>query len=286
MKELNITCFLATARALNISVAAHELALTQQAVSRHIRSLEEELGCTLLHRRNDGIRLTPAGKHFREAFLDYDKELRNLFLASSVSHPPDRLLRIGWSEWSGCPAQLLRIMDEFCEKHPSIQIDTYVLPDHALRLQLLNKDLDVVFLTKYALGSLADRVLLIPGPEIPMYFVSTSIPGASLKNIPHLTSRCCEDTSEEILERVNREYLRIDQRPGPINILPNHPSVYAQLLCGGITISPINQSNSSTSRFHLHPLGWNISLYAAANPGYSRTTDIFLDFFAGKGDFL
>ena len=53
--------FEAAARLLNFTRAAEELHLTQSAVSREIRSLEERLGIRLFERAKGGLRLTPAG---------------------------------------------------------------------------------------------------------------------------------------------------------------------------------------------------------------------------------
>jgi DNA-binding transcriptional LysR family regulator len=53
--------FEAAARLLNFTRAAEELHLTQSAVSREIRSLEERLGKRLFERAKGGLRLTQAG---------------------------------------------------------------------------------------------------------------------------------------------------------------------------------------------------------------------------------
>lgn len=54
--------FEAAARLESISRAAEELHLTQAAVSRQVRALEENLGLALFERRNRGVFLTPAGR--------------------------------------------------------------------------------------------------------------------------------------------------------------------------------------------------------------------------------
>src|SRR4030095_12950062 len=54
--------FEAAARHLSFTRAAHELSLTQSAISREIKTLEEQLGQTLVVRVNRGLRLTDAGR--------------------------------------------------------------------------------------------------------------------------------------------------------------------------------------------------------------------------------
>jgi len=66
--------FVAVARRMSITLAAGDLFLTQSAVSRQIRSLEDELGVALFERRHRGIVLTPAGERlFRHADAWFDQ---------------------------------------------------------------------------------------------------------------------------------------------------------------------------------------------------------------------
>ncbi|MCY1272409.1 Glycine cleavage system transcriptional activator [compost metagenome] len=56
-----LRAFEAAARHLSFTRAAEELALTQSAVSRHIRTLEADFGCRLFERAGRGLRLTESG---------------------------------------------------------------------------------------------------------------------------------------------------------------------------------------------------------------------------------
>ena len=58
-------CFLEIARAESVSVAAERLNITQPAVSRSLRELEEILGAQLFDRVGRGIRLNEAGRVFQ-----------------------------------------------------------------------------------------------------------------------------------------------------------------------------------------------------------------------------
>lgn len=59
--------FEAAARHLSFTKAGEELFLTQSAVSRQIKELEEELGVELFQRRHRALALTEAGKQFYAA---------------------------------------------------------------------------------------------------------------------------------------------------------------------------------------------------------------------------
>ena len=57
-----LRAFEAVARHLSYTRAAEELALTQSAVSRHVRTLETDFGCRLFERQGRGLRLTEPGR--------------------------------------------------------------------------------------------------------------------------------------------------------------------------------------------------------------------------------
>src|SRR4051812_49780919 len=59
--------FEAAARHLSFTKAEEELFLTQSAVSRQIKELEEQLGVELFHRRHRALVLTEAGQQFYAA---------------------------------------------------------------------------------------------------------------------------------------------------------------------------------------------------------------------------
>lgn len=61
----HIRCFLEVARAESVSVAAERLHITQPAVSRSLKELEEMLGARLFDRVGRGVRLNEAGRVFQ-----------------------------------------------------------------------------------------------------------------------------------------------------------------------------------------------------------------------------
>src|SRR3970282_2690271 len=59
--------FESAARHLSFTKAGEELFLTQSAVSRQIKELEEQLGVALFQRRHGALALTPEGQQFYAA---------------------------------------------------------------------------------------------------------------------------------------------------------------------------------------------------------------------------
>jgi len=62
-----VKCFVAAARYQSFTRAAETLCVTQAAISRQIRELEEHLGTALFERVGRSVRLTPAGAIFFDA---------------------------------------------------------------------------------------------------------------------------------------------------------------------------------------------------------------------------
>ncbi|MEF0942085.1 LysR substrate-binding domain-containing protein [Rhizobium sp. BR 362] len=78
--------FDAAARAMNFSRAGRELNITQAAVSRRIKGLEDHLGATLFTRRGRNLALTPDGERLFQrvrATLEYLEESLEPFRAGS-----------------------------------------------------------------------------------------------------------------------------------------------------------------------------------------------------------
>jgi DNA-binding transcriptional LysR family regulator len=95
-----LLAFEAAARLGSVSRAATELHVTHGAVSRHIRSLEEELGVALFQRQGRGLALTAAGQRLRDTSTAAFAQLRDTCeaLRSDVTQTPFVL---------GCPVSLL-----------------------------------------------------------------------------------------------------------------------------------------------------------------------------------
>jgi DNA-binding transcriptional LysR family regulator len=64
MTEDQLLAFLAVARQRSLSRVASELGLGQPTISDRLRSLERELGATLVQRQGRGVALTPEGEAF------------------------------------------------------------------------------------------------------------------------------------------------------------------------------------------------------------------------------
>lgn len=138
--------FLVVAEELHFSRAAERVFLTQQALSRQIRELEEELGVTLFERTTRRVALTAAGAAFRDAILPVIAGLED---AVEAARRTDRSvsgrLRVGF-----CPGAALEltapILADFRTAYPDVDIDLREFPANDPSAGLATGVTDVAFI--------------------------------------------------------------------------------------------------------------------------------------------
>ncbi len=86
--------FAAVALHGSFSSAAKHLHLTQPALSRQVKGLEEELGVRLLRREANNVSLTPSGRVFYEETLDILQRLEKA--SNRIRQQPRTPLRVGY----------------------------------------------------------------------------------------------------------------------------------------------------------------------------------------------
>ncbi|MDP4093770.1 MAG: LysR family transcriptional regulator [Bacillota bacterium] len=114
--------FFYTAKYSNISKASEHMYITQPAVSRAIRQLEEALKCSLFFRTPKGVLLTPEGKilynYVEQAFSFITNGEQKI---NEVKNLLDGEIRIGISD-TLCKHYLLPYLKLFNTLHPSIKV--------------------------------------------------------------------------------------------------------------------------------------------------------------------
>lgn len=121
MELRQLRYFVAVAETGNISRAAQKIFLTQPALSRQIKALEDELGQCLLERKANSIHLTPAGEAMlREAreLLRHAEQAAERVRATSAGGR----LRIGYSP-SLASGLLSPAVANFSQLHPDTRVE-------------------------------------------------------------------------------------------------------------------------------------------------------------------
>jgi LysR family transcriptional regulator (chromosome initiation inhibitor) len=132
----NLQAFVAIVKTNTVHGAAHELGLTQTAVTQRIRSLERALKTTLFLRSRKGMQLTQEG----EALLRYCKATEDLegeALSRIEGSGKDRLITVGIT--GPTSVMTARIVDQCAPLYadwPNLQLN-FLITDTDERLQLV-----------------------------------------------------------------------------------------------------------------------------------------------------
>ncbi|MDF3918874.1 LysR substrate-binding domain-containing protein [Salinicola salarius] len=137
-----LRAFEAAARHGSFTQAGSELHLTQSAVSRQIKRLEDDLGRPLFERHHDGLRLTPAGEHYFRVVQDMLRELRDE-TARLRRRSGERQLTLASSP-TIASIWLARQLPDFQRAHPDIEIRILTVEDPR-RLDLAEFDLGIYY---------------------------------------------------------------------------------------------------------------------------------------------
>ena len=126
--------------------AADELGMTQSTLTRHIQSLEKEVGKPLIDRNSHIFKITPAGEAFYIYALTLVEAQKNLITdLSNVQIRPTTSLNIGTvhgSEHYG----IVNILKEFHDREPEISFSISSNPGSGLVHELLHNNLDLIFI--------------------------------------------------------------------------------------------------------------------------------------------
>jgi DNA-binding transcriptional LysR family regulator len=148
MELRHLRYFLAVADTENVSRAALKLHVSQPALSRQIRDLEEELGFLLLERSAKSVRLTDAGKTFQaevRAVLQRLDEAVKTTRAVATGGRSD--LHVGFA-----PSLTVRILPPslraFQAASPTVRVLLHDLSTEEMLAQLREAKLQIAFLVR------------------------------------------------------------------------------------------------------------------------------------------
>ncbi len=200
MEFHEIRYFLALCETLNFTRAAEMSCVTQPALTRAIKSLEDKLGGTLIHRERGNTHLTELGQlmrpYFTEMFGQMEEARRR---AQDFARLNDTTLKVGLMCTIG-PSKLIDLFGGFHNRHQGVQL--YIKDGAAGELEqaLTAGDLDVAI---YCRPEAPSDML----HTLPLYqerFVVACAPTHRLARLDTVHIRDLE--GESYLSRVNCEY--------------------------------------------------------------------------------
>lgn len=149
MRKLNflsIEYFLKVAETLNFTVAARELYISQPALSKQIKLLEEELGIKLFKRDTRQVELTEGGKIlYREWVELVRRSEKAIGAAKNVSGKQTKKIRVGILEFAGVINTISPVMEQFTSADNNMEVIYEVHGFSQLRKMLDNNEVDLIF---------------------------------------------------------------------------------------------------------------------------------------------
>ena len=170
MELRHLRYFVMAAEERNISRAAARLNISQPAVSRQIRDLEEELGVSLFERSSSGLRLTGAGETALAHAQDLLRRASDLEVAMrAFKAPAERTLQVGFiaTALSGFLAAALRT---FNQRHGDVGVQIREMSPQEQEKALREGEIDIALLGT-ACPQLAEEFRVEPIQETPLAIV-------------------------------------------------------------------------------------------------------------------
>lgn len=155
MNITQIKYFLVTANCLNFTKAASQLYITQPALSRQIKSMEEELGCLLFVRNSRKVQLTPSGVVLKEEFQKiYDAYNMAVAKARTAYQGLSGELNIGILDGTRVGDLFPDVLRYFNKNHPNVDIKMRNYSFNALTQKLQSGELDLIITLKFDIEDL------------------------------------------------------------------------------------------------------------------------------------
>lgn len=174
MNSLQIKYFIGTVECHSISRSAESFFISQPALSKHIKNLEQELGVVLLKRSSSGVALTEAGKLLYNYFSAAGQEFQLILEeARRLNRSLATTLRLGVpADWD-ISQFILDVKANFFQLHPQTVINTGSQNDLiTLIARLRDHFYDLLFLP-FMPSSYLDGITTLPLTEVPMALMAS-----------------------------------------------------------------------------------------------------------------
>lgn len=208
--------FMSVAENLSFSKAANNLNISQPAVTRHIKELEERYKTNLLERKGNKIYLTEAGEKVYNAFKEIAQQYRNLDfeigqLHSSISGE----FKIGASSTIS-QYVIPKVIASFHKRYPKIQI--YLMNGNSFEMEklLLNNQVDLALVENHSSQSgirykdfLDDELIVVTGKNS-VYAKREKITKDHLMQIPIVLREQGSGTLEVIKQVLSEQNINFE----------------------------------------------------------------------------
>ncbi len=135
--------FVAVAKEKNITKASEKLNISQPAITKQIKNLENQLSIKLLIRKSKGIELTYEGEKIYEKLKNPIEELNKI----DEKIGKEKIINIGTHNHMGS-CVFGNAINEYCLKYPNVNLNLVCEETKEMIKKLKNGELDIVFAKK------------------------------------------------------------------------------------------------------------------------------------------
>lgn len=250
INELKIKCFLRLAETLNFTATSKKLYISQQALSRHIANLEEDMGIRLFTRSRNSVELTEAGERFYHFFRETDASYHLLLaemLESSILQTKN--IRIGYQNWLNLGPAVGTAMAVLRENTPDLH-NLHLLGERHSPVVLIslleNGTLDMILIHQRFIPA-NDKLFKLLLIETPMQIVvvrDDPLCNEGSKDYHVFEARSLlidafeGESHAATVKRAQTELKPYNFTPKEIIVLPNRDSIYTEAESGrGVFLS-------------------------------------------------
>lgn len=207
MEIQQIRYFVETARCMNFTRAAETCNVSQPALTRAIKKLEDEMGGPLFRREGRRTHLTELGRMVRPR-LEQALELTQVAREEALdfSNMVNAKLDLGVM-CTIAPSSIISLIEFFSQQAPQLKLVLHEKSGRILTQQLLDGEIDVALL---ALPQVSEDLITVPLFSEP--YVITFPRGHRFEHMEAVPLNELE--GERYLNRVNCEYLDVFQAEG------------------------------------------------------------------------
>lgn len=147
MDTANLQAFIKVAETGSFSIAARQLFLTQPAISKRIKQLEQQFGSTLIHRKGKQLQLTQTGRNLLPKAREIiDKIQSAKQQIADMEGSPMGSISMATSHHIGLH-RLPPILRAYTSEYPDVDLDLNFMDSEKACQMIANNDLDIAVVT-------------------------------------------------------------------------------------------------------------------------------------------
>lgn len=233
MFDFRLKVFLTVAQRMSFTKAAQELFISQPAVSRHIKEIENYYQQTLFERKGNQLKLTASGellKEYAAKIMALNQEMDVRIKYQSEKH--HGILKMGAST-TASQYVLPIFLANFRKKFPNIFIDLKTSNTEKIENLVLANKLDIAIVegrnkrsTLNYVPFQKDEIVLCTGRDTPKASSIKTI--GQLRKLPMILRERGSGTLEIISNALNEKGIKIDELQTEI-VLENNESIKSYL---------------------------------------------------------